>query len=286
VLHAALAAERARLGSLVAFSDRRAVWGMLAAAAALVSLAALPELPAWRGGTVSFPWLSALAAAGAFVVVYQEAKRNRQALASLETVLEKARPRDDDRVPHADVPHVDLGLGNQMHSQVTAEGALYRAADREVGLIVGDPTEARSALARTNRWANARLALTVLVLAAQAIALDGRIAFAYHDKLCGRHDRQACSRAAWLLHDLEGDVEAVVSLHGRGCMGGDITSCARLSSLVDTTSGSEAARRAETGLYESCLAGVSPACCALARTPQAEPQRVRSAVRRCGSMQR
>ncbi|HZO12946.1 MAG TPA: hypothetical protein VFB62_06800 [Polyangiaceae bacterium] len=283
VLYAARAAERARLGSIVAFSDRRAVWGMLAAAAALVSLAALPDLPAWRGGTVSFPWLSTLAAIGALLVVYCEVRQNREALRSLESLLENARPRDDDRVPHADVPRVDLGLGNEMHSQVMAEGVSYRGADREVGLIVGAAAEVRAALARALRWANARLALTVLVVLAHAIALNGHIAFAYHDELCDRHDRQACSRAAWLLHDIDGDGEAVASLHGRGCMGGDIASCARLSSLIDTTTGSEAARRAETGLYESCLAGVSPACCALARTPRADFQHVRSAVRRCGS---
>src|SRR6185369_14025118 len=50
VLGFARRAQRARLGSIVAGADRRAVWGILVTSLAVTTLAALPDWPAWLAG--------------------------------------------------------------------------------------------------------------------------------------------------------------------------------------------------------------------------------------------
>ncbi len=56
VVGAALRASRARLGSVVAASDRRAMWGILAAVLAGATLLAVPDWPASVIGYVETPW--------------------------------------------------------------------------------------------------------------------------------------------------------------------------------------------------------------------------------------
>jgi hypothetical protein len=169
VFAAAKRAERARHGSLVAGSDRRAVWGILATALAAATAVAALDWP-FVGGLyfceVDAPKvaLSMLAAAG--LVIAGILVADAVALRSVRTAGLEAR--DHDAAPSADAARrLDLGLGEGLLVALAQAGAAaYRSRERATALVVGDPALARAALRRA--LARGAVGLGVVALAAGA----------------------------------------------------------------------------------------------------------------------
>ena len=89
VLRSARAAQRARLGTLVARADYRAVWSVLATALALTTLEALPDWLARRDGSVAFAIASACGAVVLAVLLFDGRASGR----ARETLADLSRPR-------------------------------------------------------------------------------------------------------------------------------------------------------------------------------------------------
>ena len=165
VLAAARSAQRARLGTLVAGSDRRAVWSILATALAVTTLEALPDWHYLR----SPPWVAwsmvALASLGVlavFAIDRRAARLVERAVADLSCVPE---------VHGEATSMVDLGLGEEVGAHVARSQVAYRDRDRVIDLVRGDPSLVRVAMARAQRRALASCALIAVVLSLHAVAL-------------------------------------------------------------------------------------------------------------------
>jgi hypothetical protein len=153
VLFTAKRAERARMGSLVAGADRRAVWGILVTALAVTTVAAAID---WRPpGPYDVyphrtPWaaIGMLGGAGLLIAAFLQADR-----AALARVREAAAaPGFEQR--HADdgalaLPRLDLGLGDEVRAELARGATAYRSRARPVALLLGSPDEASAALRRS-----------------------------------------------------------------------------------------------------------------------------------------
>jgi hypothetical protein len=141
VLGSARRAQRARLGSIVAASDRRAVWGILAATLGVATIEAAPE---WAGFAepprAAAVMLFASCCAVTFIAVLDV--RAHRALALVVSDLE-ARP------DFASAPErIDLGVGDDLAARLERSTSPYRGSDRTLALVHGDPRLARAALKR------------------------------------------------------------------------------------------------------------------------------------------
>jgi hypothetical protein len=150
VVAAAKRAQRARLGSLVAGSDRRAVWGILASALGAMTAAAALDWPfVGRPFHDVQPPLAALAVLGAaglvvavlFVADVHALRRMR---------LDGLEAREGAPLAGAETARrLDLGLGEGLLVGLAQAGAAaYRSRERVASLVVGDPQESRAALRR------------------------------------------------------------------------------------------------------------------------------------------
>jgi hypothetical protein len=175
VLAAARRADRARLGSLVAGSDRRAVWGILVSALALPAASAVID---WPFTTVigpfahlPAPWpaIAMLLASAALLAFVLHADRTalRQVLGAAATV-EINQQISSENV--GGVPRLDLGLGDEVHAELAQGSADYRTRARPTALLLGSRTEAVAALRFATRRNVAGLVLTALVLGAHGYA--------------------------------------------------------------------------------------------------------------------
>ena len=163
VVSAARRAARARLGSIVAAADHRAVWVALAVSIGVATLGALPEWEV-RYPTIDVPPLPAFCMAMASVgltlsalVLDLFALRKltgieRRAETMVEAATDPERP---------ELPVIDLGLGDEVLASV-AHGATYRdQAERVTGLLVGSAIHAHYAM----RAAALRSAVSSAVIA-------------------------------------------------------------------------------------------------------------------------
>jgi hypothetical protein len=167
VLAAGRRAQRARLGSIVAGSDRRAVWAIVAT---LLAVMTLEELPGWLAGSPDWP--APVVVAGLLVssagvllrVLRADERARREARAVLAAGL-SVHERDWKDEADAHLPEVDLGLGEQVLAHSAPGGAPYRDRGRTLSLVRGSPEAARAALARAV-W---RSRLGLLAVGATAI---------------------------------------------------------------------------------------------------------------------
>ncbi|TKD02783.1 hypothetical protein [Polyangium fumosum] len=173
VLASARRAQRARLGSIVAGSDRRAVWGILAAALSAATLLAALDWPAARMDEVEppFPALFILLATALVTLVVLAA--DLRALKRAQVALAPGLQADEEGIaPLVDpsVPRVDLGLGDDIASRLARSAAAYRGRDRAVELVQGNPAQALGALRRAVRRGVTSLALMGVILGAHGLA--------------------------------------------------------------------------------------------------------------------
>ena len=175
VLAAARRADRARLGSLVAGSDRRAVWGIRVRALALTAGASVIDWPfttvIGSFGHLPAPWpaIAMLLASAALLAFVLHADRTalRQVLGAAATV-EINQQGTSENV--AGVPRLDLGLGDEVHAEFAQGSADYRTRARPTALLLGSRAEAVAALRSAIRRSVAGLVLAAVVLGAHGYA--------------------------------------------------------------------------------------------------------------------
>lgn len=196
VLAAARRAQRARLGSMVAGSDRRAVWAILATTLALATAGALPEWPAAGAQNSAQPWPALLMLAGAALVVGAALLLDRRALRGAEAALQGAAPQPADEMDAVTpgVPHLDLGLGDGLAARLARSAAAYRGRDRALALVQGSPDLARAALRRAVLRGTVSLALIAAMACAHVAATTAPALRLYGELRC----RQG--NAGWCLH--------------------------------------------------------------------------------------
>src|SRR5699024_1249025 len=138
VLGAAERAVRARLGSIVAGDDRRAVWGILANALAAATLIALPDGAASRRHGVRAPRATVAMGACAALVIAGVIAAEVIALARVRRVARADLvQRDPEEARDADrVESVDLGLGDDVQARMERATNAYRSQDRAVGMVI------------------------------------------------------------------------------------------------------------------------------------------------------
>ncbi|XXT14711.1 hypothetical protein WME94_31140 [Sorangium sp. So ce429] len=196
VLEAALRAERARLGSIVAGSDRRAVWQILAASLSAATLAALPDWPAARLAEARAPVLVEALAQCAWIAIGALLLADAAALArDLRRAADAEEPCSPDAIPSgAAAPLVDLGLGDEVHAHV-ARGDAYRGRDRASLLVVGSLAEAHAALEGAVRRGVLCFALGAAVLLAHRWAPGDSAMGLYREARCARGHDPSCAPA-------------------------------------------------------------------------------------------
>jgi hypothetical protein len=250
VLSFARRADRARQGSIVAASDRRAVWGILATALAVTTLAAAADWPAAQRHAASEPWAAAAMAAGAGLAVLAILLADVAAFARVARAVRgdlALRDPDDARVAD-DVPALDLGLGEDVRARLTRGAGAYRSRDRAVALVLGSTGEARGALG----WALLRGVVGLSLVAAVASGhrwgrgVDALVA--YDTQRC-EHLRSSCYDAGLILsgaavalplplarpeRPAAEDVHRAEHLFERACEGGEIRACRALVASLDT----------------------------------------------------
>lgn len=197
VVGAARRAARARMGSIVAASDRRAMWGILAAALAGATLLALPDWPASTLGRVAPPWVAmgVTLACGALTVgllvadleALSRVRRLDREAGSMEVRDPSAEPRDDDPEPE-----VDFGLGADVLARMERGAAAYRARDRATALLLGSSVAAAGALSAGRRRSAIGIGIVLAALAAHALAAGPEGLHAHLDYRCGTGHLDDC----------------------------------------------------------------------------------------------
>lgn len=204
VIAAARRAQRARLGSLVAASDRRAVWGILAMTLAATTLEALPDWPAFADGEAPAPILALAAVIAACAVTLGVLRADRRAIAAAQDAVQPGmRVRDPETQGELDpgVDRLDLGLGDMLIERVARGAAAYRDRARTLALVQGDPQHAMRALRRAARRGTISLAALLAIVVAHAAATASLVRLNYDDARCTNGDRHACAVAANLIGD-------------------------------------------------------------------------------------
>ncbi|MDC3983994.1 hypothetical protein [Polyangium jinanense] len=187
ILSSARRAQRARLGSIVAGSDRRAVWGILAAALSAATLLAALDWPAAHLEETEKPipalFILLATALVTLVVLAADLRALKRAQTALAPGLEA---ENDGPAPLVDlaVPRVDLGLGDDLASRLARSAAAYRGRDRAVELVQGNPEQALGALRRAVRRGVTSLALMGVILGAHGLAQSSFVAKLYAEARC------------------------------------------------------------------------------------------------------
>jgi hypothetical protein len=165
VLAAARRAQRARLGSIVAGADRRAVWSVLAATLGATTVEALPDWAAQRT-----PAFASVLLAIAFTIV---ACITVVDLRAEHALREAVRDLEDRPALSADVPRIDLGLGEDVAARLERSRSPYRGSDRALGLVLGSPDRAQAALSRAVVRGAVSLVVLVVVVILHVVANGG-----------------------------------------------------------------------------------------------------------------
>jgi hypothetical protein len=173
VVAAARRAQRARLGTLVASSDQRAVWSILAATLAATTLEALPEW--WRSPlpylASPLPLVALATAAGAALVVGTALAADAHAFRRVNAILVGLQSVEHAGDGGDGAPaEIDLGLGDHVGAHVAPAASAYRDRDRTLDLVRGDPVRVREAMRRARRRGLVGLALSLAMLLAHVVA--------------------------------------------------------------------------------------------------------------------
>lgn len=230
VLWFARRAQRARLGSVVAASDRRAVWGIFAVTLSVVTLEALPQSPLLEerfvlyGKAPSVALVIAIAATSVAVLLLDV-----QALGALKRATAACLVRHEEEVQRDDASektHLDVGLGAGLLAHKEVSPLVYRGRDRILALIEGDPQEALAALGGAIKRGIAGTFVAAAVLALH-LGADGRALFLrYEQWRCADGHPWCCRVGAKAAAE---DREKAVMLLERGCDDGDGHSCLALA---------------------------------------------------------
>jgi hypothetical protein len=145
VIRTARRAQRARLGSIVAASDRRAIWIILASALAVGTFESVPDWAAARIGRAPIPLLALAMSIVAGAVVIRGSMLDARAKSSAAVVMRELEPAPVDAVAPK---HVDLGLGDDVHARIATSSSPYRGCDRMQMLVRGNPSDVLRALER------------------------------------------------------------------------------------------------------------------------------------------
>jgi hypothetical protein len=191
------------------------------------------DVPAIRGTEfyVGPAWLSAglvmavLSGASIVGILIADAVALSRVTAIGEVELE-ARDPDEARYA-ADVPSVDLGLGDDVHAHMTRAQNAYRSRARAVGMLLGSVAEARGALLRALLRGAIGLAVTAAVLVGHRWAATPQALAAYEVQRCAQSTLH-CHEAGALYQGREGvpaDLAMSEGLFMRGCEAGDKQSC-------------------------------------------------------------
>lgn len=173
VVAAARRAQRARLGSLVAGSDRRAIPGILAITLAVGTLEALPEWHAAALGTRAPPLIALGMVMSAALVTAGLLRADRLALLQARKVIASglsAREPDELEQDDSSIARLDLGLGDELQARSVRGAAAYRQRERTLALVRGSPGRALDALRRAVRMGVFGLAVIATVGGGHALA--------------------------------------------------------------------------------------------------------------------
>jgi hypothetical protein len=190
VIGSARRAQRARLGSIVAGSDRRAVWGILAVTLAVATLEAVPDWAAAAVGDALSPWpaLWMVWAAGLVTggILIADVGALRQAQRATAGGLEQRDAAEMEmEAEDAGVPRLDLGLGEDLLARFARSASAYRGRDRTLALVQGSPEHALAALRRAVRRGTIALAVIGAVHVGHAAA-DTQLAQRIYAEQLGR----------------------------------------------------------------------------------------------------
>jgi hypothetical protein len=261
VLGAAMRAERARQGSLVAETDRREVWTMLVAVASFATLAELADGPAWSALDLPFPVVALAVAAAAVPITVMLHLRDRRTRAALAVEVRDLRDREVQGAAPPELPTLDLGLGDDLHARVAAGANAYRDHEREVALVIGSPEDARRAVTWAVRRSLACVVLVTLIAGAHVAAIGPWFQLDYAMALCARRELDGCGGAARVIAKRDPLDPRVGGLFTRACDPHYPKYCAE---LVRWYRGDGArAPEAQSAVKEACAMGYSPACGAL-----------------------
>lgn len=232
VILAARRAQRARLGSIVSASDRRAVWGILATALAVTTLEGLLDWPAFHARDTAAPLPAVGMALGAGLVIAAilaaDVRALRRARGSVEQGLTQREPGEPE-VADTDVPRLDLGLGEDSWARLARSASAYRGRDRTLALIQGNPEQALGALRRAIRRGGMGLAAVGAVAAGHAAANLPLVDRMYAERRCDMDDFAACTRAA--EHARAESLDLAISFYIRACEGSDAAACLSLARI-------------------------------------------------------
>jgi len=122
------------------------------------------------------------------------------------------------------VPRVDLGLGDDLLASLARVSTAYRARERAITLVVGNPELARAALRRALARGALGLAVVGGVLWLHALMARGSATIAYLHAWCDKGALGACVAEADRLEQ-QGDTARALSIHERMCDAFNTKSC-------------------------------------------------------------
>ncbi len=263
VLAAARRAARARLGTIVAATDHRAVWRTLAGCVALASLLAAPDWSAAANGVERAPAVGGGVALAAALIVAACLLADVAAVLRVAGLVARGASMEERQGladTEAAVPRVDLGLGDDVRAEVARGAAAYRATDRAVTLLVGSLEEAVAAVRGARRRSAMVLAGVLSVLVAHAFAMSGGAAAAFAERRCADGLVPSCVRAAE-LHAEALDLGRALAFRTDACERGHDPSCSVAHTLRSALGMATPAEMYELG----CENGDDTSCRAVAR---------------------
>ncbi len=258
VFAAGVRAQRARLGSIVAAADGRAIWAMCGGALVVPALATALDWPMWTAGRGDAPWPGLLMTMGAIGLLIGVVARDRAALADLDVAA--SGTREATRDPSIDAPKIDLGLGEGLAARYAATASAYRGGEREEMVLVGSVREAASALrrARTRSLSalGAAVACGTVHLVAASHIFDRQVLVAACD-----HDTSWCRVAGGAFDEHGGDPAVSLGLLAKACRAYDASACDALgSTIVSRTERFENQPCCVSALAATCAGGVGASC--------------------------
>lgn len=271
VINAARRSKRARLGSLVSDSDRRAVWGILATTLAVTTVEAVPCWPAHTAGEApsQLPAALMLLAAGAVIlgVLIADIRGFRRAKTALGSDLEA---RDPTQLTSDDVaaPRLDLGLGDDIGARIARSSAAYRGRDRVIALVQGDFTQTVSSFRGAFLRGGVGLVIVAAIAYVHGLAQTDMALSVYDQERCGQFAYGSCERLGDAASD--DDPASAEALWGKACGAANPTACYKAGDLLQEQAafpprrqdgaGVEALERAKAFYQRACKYRFKPAC--------------------------
>jgi hypothetical protein len=261
VISAARRAQRARLGSIVAGSDRRAVWGILAATLSVATLGGLVAWPAAAAGLPVHPapalGMALAAAALTLAILAADARARRQVRRALSPGLTPQTAADLSAADAA-APRLDLGLGDELLARLSRGASAYRARERTLALVQGDPDQAGDALGRAVRRGSFSVAGIGAIVLAHLAATTTPALVLYHAHQCDQRTLVACRAAAELVQ--AEDPAQAMRLYHRGCGMGVAADCAAVAALHERQGRASSLALALTFYHRACESADAPSC--------------------------